>query len=84
MFVPSRRRSDVLNRYDRSSPMAGEAEVKYLDGDFRVVRPGAFVRCAVTGMPIPIEELRYWDVDRQEAYVTPQAKLARLGVNVQL
>ena len=34
--------------------MAGQAEVKYLDGDFRVVRPGAFVRCAVTGLPIPL------------------------------
>ena len=32
--------AEVLNRTDRSSPMAGEAEVKYLDGDFRVVRPG--------------------------------------------
>ena len=41
--------------------MAGEAEVKYLDGDFRVVRPGAFVRCAVTGVPIPLEELKYWE-----------------------
>jgi hypothetical protein len=36
--------------------MNGEAEVKYLDGDFRVVRPGGFVRCAVTGVPIPLEE----------------------------
>ena len=53
----------LLNRYDRSSPMAGEAEVKFLDGDFRVVRPGAFVRCAVTGVPIPLEELKYWSVD---------------------
>ena len=47
--------------------MNGEAEVKYLDGDFRVVRPGAFVRCAVTGVPIPLEELKYWSVDLQEA-----------------
>ena len=31
--------------------MAGEAELKYLDGDFRVVRPGAFVRCAVADLP---------------------------------
>jgi len=53
----------MLNRYDRSSPMAGEAEVKYLDGDFRVLRPGAFVRCAVTGAAIPLEELKYWSVD---------------------
>jgi hypothetical protein len=51
--------------------MAGEAEVKYLDGDFRVVKPGAFVRCGVTGVPIPLEELKYWSVDLQEAYATP-------------
>ncbi len=67
----------MLNRYDRASPMSGEAEVKYLDGDFRVVRPGAFVRCAVTGVPIPLEELKYWSVDLQEAYATPEAVLQR-------
>src|SRR5262249_5612364 len=58
--------------------MNGEAEVKYLDGDFRVVRPGAFVRCAVTGLPIPLEELKYWSVDLQEAYATREAVLSRL------
>ena len=67
----------MLNRFDRSSPMAGEAEVKYLDGDFRVLRPGAFVRCAVTGTPIPLEELKYWSVDLQEPYVSPEAVLQR-------
>ena len=66
-----------LNRFDRSSPMAGEAEVKYLDGDFRVVKPGAFVRCAVTGAPIPLEELKYWSVDLQEPYASPEAVLRR-------
>jgi hypothetical protein len=71
------RRPEVLNRFERSSPMAGEAEVKYLDGDFRVVRPGAFVRCAVTGAPIPLEELKYWSVDMQEAYSSPEAVLQR-------
>ena len=67
----------MLNRYDRSPPMSGVAEVKYLDGDFRVVRPGAFVRCSVTGVPIPLEELKYWNVDLQEAYATPEAVLQR-------
>jgi hypothetical protein len=67
----------VLNRSDQPSPMAGEAEVKYLDGDFRVVRPGAFVRCAVTGVAIPLEELKYWSVELQEAYVNPDAVLKR-------
>ena len=71
------RRQDVLNRFDRSSPMAGEAEVKCLDGDFRVLRPGAFVRCAVTGTPIPLEELKYWSVDLQEAYISPEVVLQR-------
>src|ERR1700675_4033481 len=59
--------------------MPGEADVKYLDGDFRVVRPGAFVRCAVTGVAIPLEELRYWSVDLQEAYATPEAVAQRQG-----
>lgn len=67
----------MLNRFDRPLPMTGEAEVKYLDGDFRIVRPGAFVRCAVTGVAIPLEELKYWSVDLQEAYATPQAVLQR-------
>jgi len=68
----------VLNRFDPHSSSAGEAEVKYLDGDFRVLRPGAFVRCAVTGTPIPLEELKYWSVERQEAYANPRAVLERL------
>jgi hypothetical protein len=72
------RRPSLLNRYDRSPPMNGEAEVKYLDGDFRVVRPGAYVRCAVTGVPIPLEELKYWSVDLQEAYASPDVVLQRL------
>ncbi|RTL98264.1 DUF2093 domain-containing protein [Ancylobacter aquaticus] len=66
-----------MNRFERFSA-SGEAEVRYLDGDFRVVRPGTFVRCAVTGEAIPLDELRYWSVDLQEAYATPEAVLARL------
>ncbi len=67
----------MLNRFDnRSAP--GEAEIRYLDGDFRVVRPGAFVRCAVTGVAIPLEELKYWSVERQEPYASPEAVLRQL------
>jgi hypothetical protein len=58
--------------------MNGEAELKYLDGDFRVVKPGAFVRCAVTGAAIPLEELKYWSVDLQEAYASPDVVAQRL------
>lgn len=67
-----------MNRHDPFPSAGTEAQVRYLDGDFRVLRPGGFVRCAVTGAPIPLDELRYWSVDLQEAYATPEAVLARL------
>jgi hypothetical protein len=73
-----RKAIQVLYRSDRASPMSGEAELKYLDGDFRVVKPGAFVRCGVTGVVIPLEELKYWSVERQEAYASPEAVMERL------
>ena len=34
--------------------------------------------CAVTGEPIALEELRYWSVDRQEAYASPEIAARRL------
>ena len=69
-----------MNRFERQPTPSNEATLEYLDGDFKVLRPGAFVRCAATGEPIPIEVLRYWNVDLQEAYASPEAKLHRLGV----
>jgi hypothetical protein len=66
-----------MNRIERRPTDAGEAKVELLDGDFRIVRPGAYVRCAVTGRPIPLDELRYWSVYRQEAYATPAASMSR-------
>jgi hypothetical protein len=65
----------VLNKFGPSSQ--GEAKVEYLDGDFRVTSPGSYVRCAITGEHIPLDELKYWSVDRQEAYATPEAVLQR-------
>lgn len=46
-----------------------EAKVRYLDADFVLVKQGTFVRCAVTGSPIQIDDLKYWSVDKQEAYI---------------
>lgn len=65
-----------MNRYERP-PSSEEAEVRYLDADFRVIRPGGYVRCAVTGEPIALDELRYWSVERQEPYAGPEAALKR-------
>ena len=67
-----------MNRYDRIPGTPTEAKLEYGDGEYRVLRPGAFVRCGVTGQPIALEALRYWNVERQEAYASPQAKLNRL------
>ncbi len=49
------------------------AKARYLDGTFRLLGDGDHVLCAVTGVRIPIEELRYWSVSRQEAYVDAAA-----------
>jgi hypothetical protein len=74
-------RANHMNRVERRHASATEAELQYLDGEFRVIRPGTFVRCAVTGAPIPLDELRYWNVALQEAYSSPAAKLKRMGLS---
>jgi hypothetical protein len=68
-----------MNRFERRPIAASEAQVQYLDGDFRVLRPGLYVLCAVTGTAISLDELRYWSVDRQEAYASPAAVMQRLA-----
>ena len=69
-----------MNRFE--GPGAKEARIRYLDGDFQVASPGSFVRCAVTGESIPLDELRYWSVQRQEAYASAAISLSReLDVN---
>jgi hypothetical protein len=69
-----------MNKMDRRVPQPGEAVLDYGDAEFRIVRPGAYVRCAVTGERIELADLRYWSVDLQEAYISPQAVLTRLGI----
>ena len=50
-----------------------EARIHYLAGTFRMLGDGDHVRCAVTGVAIPLDELRYWSVARQEAYIDAAA-----------
>ena len=66
-----------MNKMERDIRPEGLAELEYLDGEYRVVKPGSFVVCAVTGIHIPLESLRYWDVELQEAYATADAALHR-------
>jgi hypothetical protein len=54
------------------------ASLHYGDGEFAVLKPGPFVRCAVTDRPIPLEALRYWSAELQEAYCGPAEALSRM------
>ena len=49
------------------------ARVRYLPGTFRLLSDGDHVLCAITGSRIPLHELRYWSVERQEAYADAEA-----------
>ncbi|WP_425419474.1 DUF2093 domain-containing protein [Oricola indica] len=64
-----------MNIFDMAN--ASEAKIRYLDADYQVLAPGAFVRCTVTGKPIPLDELKYWSVARQEPYVDVETSLKR-------
>ena len=54
------------------------ATLIYGPNGFRIVKTGCFVLCAVTAEPVPLEELRYWSVERQEAYASPEAATRRM------
>jgi len=53
------------------------ARLHYGDGDFAVLKPGRYVICAVTGQKVPLEQLRYWNAELQEAYAGPGEALQR-------
>ena len=61
-----------MNILDPQQPRR-EAKIRYLDADFQVVREGDFVRCAATGNPIRLNDLRYWDVGRQQPFGSAEA-----------
>lgn len=53
----------------------GEAQLHYGSSDFTILEGGGYVTCATTGDKIPLEELRYWNDERQEAYKDADAAL---------
>ena len=53
----------------------GEAKIHFGASDFTIMKTGSYVLCAVTGDKIPLEMLRYWNADRQEAYKDATASL---------
>ncbi len=57
---------------------SGEAKLHYGPSTFKVLRGGKFVRCAISGESIALEELRYWSAEYQEAYATAEIATRRL------
>jgi hypothetical protein len=68
----------MMNTIERTFPPSSQAEVRYHHGEFKIVRHGTHVRCAATGLPIALDDLKYWSVERQEAYSSPEAVLTCL------
>ncbi len=66
-----------MNIFEQGS---GEAVLKYLDADYDIIVPGGYVVCAVSGVKIPLSELKYWNVDTQEPYADARAASVGLGL----
>ena len=44
------------------------ATIKYLPNNFKIIKDGDHVICAVSGKKIYLDKLTYWNVELQEAY----------------
>ena len=44
------------------------AKLKFLPNNFEIIENGDHVICANSKKKIPLENLNYWNVDKQEAY----------------
>lgn len=53
------------------------AKLHYNTPDFEIIQAGGFVFCAVTKQKILLEDLKYWNVERQEAYVDAKAMMTK-------
>ena len=45
-----------------------EAKLKFKPGNFGIINSGDYVLCKVSGKKIYLSELKYWNVELQEAY----------------
>jgi len=44
------------------------AKLKYMPNNFQIIEEGDNVVCAISKKKIPLENLSYWNVEKQEAY----------------
>ena len=44
------------------------AKLKFLPNNFEIIENGDHVICAISKKKIPLENLNYWNVEKQEPY----------------
>jgi hypothetical protein len=64
-----------MNAFDRD--IDRPALIHFGDGEYVVIKPGSHVLCAASGKRIPLDLLRYWSAEHQEAYCGPAEVLLR-------
>ena len=57
--------------------MMREATLHYNLASYDVISPGSYVICAVSGLRISLQDLKYWNAERQEPYANPKLMLQR-------
>ena len=48
-----------------------KAKLKFKQNHFEIIEEGNYVNCAVSEKKILLKDLRYWNVELQEAYFSP-------------
>ncbi len=56
----------------------GLAKLSYGSSDYLILEAGSYVLCAITSVKIPLDQLKYWSDEHQEAYVDAAASSQRL------
>ena len=49
-----------------------KAKLIFKHNYFEIVEEGDYVLCSITGKEILLKNLNYWNVDLQEAYLSPK------------
>jgi hypothetical protein len=60
-----------------SSNLEKCAIIELRHGQFKIIEPGDYVLCSITNQKIPLENIKYWNVDLQEIYFGPEVALKR-------
>jgi len=55
-----------------TSNMNRTAKLHYMANNFRLLSPGDHILCAVSSERVPLEDLRYWSIKKQEGYASAE------------